>query len=83
MQHILNQLIKGKYIMNEKTKSLIRHILTALGFVLGLVGLNKFTGVIDYLIQNLDTIWAAVLTLVGIVTSIFGFFKDRPANWKG
>lgn len=68
--------------MNEQTKSLIRHILTALGFVLGLVGLNKFTGVIDYLIQNLDAIWSAVLALVGFVTSIFGFFKDRPASWK-
>lgn len=69
--------------MNEQTKSLIRHILTALGFVLGLVGLNKFTGVVDYLTQNLDTIWSAVTTLVGIVIGIYGYFKDRPANWKG
>lgn len=69
--------------MNEQTKSLIRHILTALGFVLGLVGLNKFTGVIDYLIQNLDAIWSAVVALIGFVVSIFGFFKDRPASWKG
>ena len=68
--------------MNEQTKSLIRHILTALGFVLGLVGLNKFTGVIDYLIQNLDAIWSAVLALASFVTPIFGFFKDRPASWK-
>lgn len=63
--------------MNEQTKSIIRHILTALGFVLGLVGLNKFTGVIDYLTQNLDVIWSAVTTLVGFVTALLGFFKDK------
>jgi len=65
--------------MNEQTKSIIRHLLTALGFVLGLIGLNKFTGVVDYVIGNLDSIWSAILTLVGVVTSILGFFtnKDR------
>lgn len=68
--------------MNEKTKSLIRHILTGLGVLLTVLGLNKWTGVVDYILQNLDTVWAAVLTLIGFVTTIFGYFKDRPANWK-
>lgn len=63
--------------MNEQTKSLIRHILTALGFVLGLIGLDKFTGVVEYLSSSLDQIWAAVLVISGVVTTVIGFFKEK------
>lgn len=63
--------------MNEQTKSLIRHILTAVGFVLGIIGLGKFSGVIDILLQNLDGLWQAVSAIVGVVLMIIGFFKDK------
>ena len=63
--------------MNEQTKSIIRHLLTALGVVLGFVGLSKFTGLLDILNQNLDTVWNAVLTIVGFVTTLVGFFKNK------
>lgn len=63
--------------MNEKTKSTIRHILTALGVVLGLFGLGNLSGVIDFTLVNLDGIWDAVLTLVGVVTTWIGFFKNK------
>jgi len=63
--------------MNEQTKSIIRHVLTALGVVLGFVGLSKFTGLLDILNQNLDTVWNAVLTIVGFVTTLVGFFKNK------
>jgi cytochrome c biogenesis protein CcdA len=68
--------------MNEQTKSIIRHILTALGFALTFIGLGRFTGLLDYITQNLDTIWDAVLVLVGVVTTIFGYFKGRPAGFS-
>ena len=55
--------------MNEQTKSIIRHLLTALGVVLGFVGLSKYTGLLDILNQNLDGVWNAALTLVGFVTT--------------
>lgn len=63
--------------MNESTKSLIRHILTALGFVLGLIGVGKATGVIDILLANLDSLWEAISTVVGVALMIIGFFKDK------
>jgi len=63
--------------MNESTKSFIRHFLTVLGTIFALVGLNNWLPVLEYLNQSLDTIWAAVVTLVGFATTLFGFFKDK------
>ena len=63
--------------MTEQTKSLIRHILTALGFVLGLVGLDKFVPIVSTLQQNLDVVWGAIMALVGVVTTLLGFFKEK------
>ena len=63
--------------MNEQTKSIIRHLLTALGVVLGFVGLSKYTGLLDILNQNLDGVWNAALTIVGFVTTLIGFFKNK------
>lgn len=63
--------------MSEKTKSLIRHALTAIGFVLGLLGLNKYVGVVDLFTNNLDSVWSAVLTIGGFATAVIGFFKNK------
>lgn len=63
--------------MTDQTKSLIRHILTALGVVLGLIGLEKFTGAVQYILENLDNIWSAILTVIGFVTTLIGFFLNR------
>lgn len=63
--------------MNDATKSLIRHILTALGVVLGLIGLDKFTGIVQFILENLDGVWSAIATLVGFVLTLFGFLKDK------
>jgi len=63
--------------MNEATKSFIRHVLTVIGTILGLVGINTWIPVLDYLNQSLDTIWASIATIVGFVTTLFGFFKDK------
>jgi hypothetical protein len=63
--------------MNKTTQSLIRHIITALSFVLGLIGLNKYTGVLDIVTQNLDGLFAAIATVVSVVGMILGFFKNK------
>lgn len=63
--------------MNEQTKSIIRHALTALGAIIGFLGLGKYTGVLEYVNTNLDSIWEAVLTIVGFVTAILGFFQNK------
>ena len=63
--------------MSDQTKSLIRHILTALGFLLSALGVADAAGVVDFLLTDLDVIWDAVLVLVGVVTTIIGFFKDK------
>jgi hypothetical protein len=63
--------------MTDQTKSLIRHILTALGVVLGLLGLEKVTGFVQYILDNLDSLWSAVITIVGFVTAVIGFFLNR------
>ena len=65
--------------MNVITKSVIRHLLTALGALLGVIGLNHFVPVLDYLQNSLDTIWDSVIAIIGVVTTLIGFFtnKDR------
>jgi phage-related protein len=57
-------------------KSVIRHLLTALGTVLGLFGLDNFIDIFEFVNQNLDSVWAASQTLIGFVIAIVGFFKD-------
>lgn len=63
--------------MNDKTKSLIRHLITALSTVFIFVGLSKFTPILQYLIDNLDQVSAAITTLITVVTAIYGFFFKR------
>ena len=60
--------------MNEKTNSLIRHILTALSTVFMLVGLSKFSPILQYLIDHLDALSGAIATVISIATAIYGFF---------
>ena len=66
--------------MNDKLKSTIRHILTAVGVFLGVFGLSEWTGLIDLFTADLDTLWAAINTIVGFVLTIFGFFKDKTRH---
>lgn len=63
--------------MNETTKSLIRHIITATGLILAAFGATKWTGLLDIIGSNLDGVWEAGLVIVGFITSIIGFFKNR------
>lgn len=63
--------------MNNQTKSLIRHALTALGTILVLLGLDNWVGVVEYLQTSLDGVWDAIIALVGFVTTIIGFFRNK------
>lgn len=63
--------------MNLTTKSLIRHLLTALGTILVLLGLNGAIPVIDFLKESLDTVWGSIVTIIGFITTLYGFLKDR------
>lgn len=62
--------------------SIVRHILTALGAVLAFFGLGSFTGLIDILLQNLGAIQEAVMTIVGVVMAIIGYFQGRKEQLK-
>ncbi len=61
-------------------QSIVRHILTALGAVLAFLGLGKFTGFIELLVQHLDTVWAAVTAIIGAVTAWYGYWKGRATG---
>lgn len=63
--------------MNSGTKSLIRHILTALGVLLAAVGMADAAELFNTLLLDLDKVWDAVLVLIGLVTTVLGFFKDK------
>jgi hypothetical protein len=63
--------------MTNQTKSLIRHMLTALGVLLAALGLGNASGLIEELLSNLDVIWDAVLVIVGTIVSIVGFFRNK------
>ena len=66
--------------MNEKTKSLIRHAITAIGTVIALLGLNKYLPIIDLVQESFDGVWGAVELIVGFVVAILGFFKDKDRH---
>lgn len=63
--------------MTEQTKSLIRHLLTAIGFLLATLGLADAADLVNILIADLDKIWDAALILVGVVTTVVGFFNNK------
>jgi hypothetical protein len=63
--------------MTDQNKSLIRHLLTALGFLLATLGVADAAEVVDFLLVELNNIWDAVLVLVGVVTSVVGFFQNK------
>lgn len=65
----------------EQIKSLVRHLLTAVGVLLTLLGVDKLIPVVEFLQSNLDGVFAAITTLVGVVVTLFGFFKDK-SRWE-
>jgi len=65
----------------EQIKSLTRHLLTAVGILLTLLGVDKLIPVIEYLQGNLDGLFAAITTVIGIVMTVIGFFKDKD-RWQ-
>lgn len=64
------------------SKSLLRHILTALGAVLAFLGIGNMTGLINILTTNLDIVWEAVTSIVGVVVMVIGYFKGRKNELK-
>jgi len=63
--------------MDPKTKSLIRHALTAIGTIIGLIGLNAWVPVLTFLQNNLDAVWDAANVIIGLVVALYGFFFKR------
>jgi len=63
--------------MTEQTKSLIRHLLTAIGFLLATLGLADAADLVNILLADLDKTWDAALVLVGVVTTVVGFFQNK------
>lgn len=59
------------------TKSLLRHLITGIGSVLVMLGIGKFSGVIDFTLMNFDGLWQAGATIVGAVITYWGYFKGR------
>ncbi len=57
-------------------KSLIRHLLTALGAICMMPALSKGLPIVNFLGENLDAAWAAISVLGGLGLSFFGFFKN-------
>lgn len=62
------------------TKSLVRHILTGIGVLLTALGVGKFAGIIDFTLVNLDGTWQAVTTIIGVITTIYGYFKGKTTT---
>lgn len=66
---------------SEQIKSLIRHILTGLGILFTVIGLDKWIPMVQYIQDNLETTSIAIMTLVGVISTIVGFFKDKN-RWQ-
>lgn len=63
--------------MSDQTKSLIRHILTALGTIVTLIGLNTWVPILTFLQTHLDAVWEAVNVVIGVIVALYGFFFKR------
>ena len=74
-------MVKPKVMNAEQIKSLTRHLLTAFGVLLTMLGIDKLIPVIEYLQGNLDGLFAAITTIIGIVMTVIGFFKDKD-RWQ-
>ncbi len=59
------------------TKSIIRHILTVLGTVVGFIGLKAWQPIIDFITSNLDGVWDAVKIIIGFATALIAFFSNK------
>lgn len=64
--------------MSNKWLSIIRHVLTSLGVLLMAFGIDNYVDVLDFVNQNLDSVWAAGETIFGFVITVIGFFKIQP-----
>lgn len=42
-----------------------------------MLGIGKFSGVIDFTLMNFDGLWQAGATIVGAVITYWGYFKGR------
>lgn len=61
--------------MNKDT---INKVLVALAAVFTVFGVANLAGASNFLIDNLDSLWAAVAVLVGVVVGFIGLFKKEP-----
>lgn len=60
---------------SDKIKSLLRHLFTFLGTFGALIGLGSLVPAIQFINVNLDAIWAAITTVISIVTTLIAFFS--------
>jgi len=63
--------------MNEKVKSSIRHILTVVGTIIVLLGLDGLVPILEHITVSLDEVFAAIATLVGFATTLISFFTQK------
>lgn len=63
--------------MTPALKSTIRHILTALGTLIAVFGLNQFVGIFEIVDVQFDAVWAALQTIIGFGVTILGFFRNK------
>lgn len=63
--------------MTDKLKSTIKYILTVLGTIIGLIGLNEWVPIVEFLMNSLEDVWNAILVIVGFVTGLIGFFIGK------
>jgi len=69
--------------MNPKIKSVLRSILMALVTVFGFIGLGKYVPALEFGLENLDSVWDAVIVLFEFVIAFIAFFKDSDNAVKG
>lgn len=61
-------------------KSPYRHLITAIGVLLGLLGLDEYLPVITYLEGSFEGIYSAVILLIGAVTTVWGYLFGRETE---
>lgn len=60
------------------TKETVNKILISLAALFTVFGLLNLSGAANYLVSVLDSVWAAGLTIIGLITGLIGFFKPEP-----
>lgn len=58
-------------------KKILLHVLTTIGMLLVMFGLNDYVAIVDFLKENLDMLYNSVEIIIGTIITLIGLLTDK------